>query len=65
MPKTKENERYIGFCLSTELCNKVIELSKIKSVETGVNHSQSDILRIAVYDLLKKYENADKNQEQN
>lgn len=49
-----KQERYIGFYLDAELCNKVVNLAEIKTSQTGVKHSQSDILRIAVNDLLKK-----------
>lgn len=49
-----KQERYIGFYLDTELFNKVVNLAEIKTSQTGVKHSQSDILRIAVNDLLKK-----------
>ncbi len=47
-------ERYIGFYLDTELCDKLIALASSKTIKTGVRHSQSDILRLAVCDILKK-----------
>lgn len=49
-----KKEKYIGFYLDVDICNKIISLADIKTIQTGVKHSQSDILRIAVNDLLKK-----------
>ena len=51
----KANEtKYIGFYLETEIVDKIVELARIKTSQTSVKHSQSDILRLAVNDLLKK-----------
>lgn len=49
-----KQERYIGFYLETEIVDKIVELARIKTSQTSVKHSQSDILRLAVNDLLKK-----------
>lgn len=49
-----KQEKYIGFYLDIDICNKIGVLADIKTSKTGVKHSQSDILRLAVNDLLKK-----------
>ena len=46
--KLKRNESYIGVYLAVEDRKKVTDLALKRTAESGVKHSNSDIVRLAV-----------------
>lgn len=52
--KQERKERYIGVYLDSEDRKKVVELAVKKTAQTGVKHSNSDIIRLAVKECLEK-----------
>lgn len=52
--KQERKERYIGVYLDSEDRKKVSELAIKKTAQTGVKHSNSDIIRLAVKEYLEK-----------
>lgn len=52
--KQERKERYIGVYLDSEDRKKVVELAVKKTAQTGVKHSNSDIIRLAVKEYLEK-----------
>ena len=53
--KQERKERYIGVYLDSEDRKKVVELAVKKTAQTGVKHSNSDIIRLAVKEYLEKH----------
>ncbi len=51
--KQKRKEGYIGVYLPVDDRKKVAELAVKKTAESGVKHSNSDIIRLAVKEYLK------------
>lgn len=52
--KQERKERYIGVYLDSEDRKKVSELAVKKTAQSGVKHSNSDIIRLAVKEFLEK-----------
>ncbi len=52
--KLKRNESYIGVYLAVEDRKKVTDLALKRTAESGVKHSNSDIVRLAVKEYLEK-----------
>ncbi len=52
--KQKRKESYIGVYLPVEDRKRVVELAVKKTAESGVKHSNSDIIRLAVKEYLEK-----------
>ena len=52
--KQKRKESYIGVYLPVEDRKRVAELAVKKTAESGVKHSNSDIIRLAVKEYIKK-----------
>jgi len=52
--KQERKERYIGVYLDSDDRKKVVELAVKKTAQTGVKHSNSDIIRLAVKEYLEK-----------
>lgn len=52
--KQERKERYIGVYLDSEDRKKVVELAVKRTAQTGVKHSNSDIIRLAVKEYLEK-----------
>ena len=50
----EEPKRCVSVYLAYSTCDKLAELAKMKSNETGFKHTQSDIIKLAINELLKQ-----------